>query len=71
MEQTAINEAVTNCLRGALGKHDPLMALQDSLDALRAEGWPLAEIENVKKACLRMLTAIYDPGGAEQREQDG
>ena len=69
MDQNAINEAVKNCVREAIGKHEPLLALQGSLDALKAAGWSYGDIDMVRNTCLRMLKVIYDADGSEQRDQ--
>ena len=55
MYQNAISEAVKNCVREALGKQKPLLALQRSLDELKAAGWSYGDIELVRSTCLRML----------------
>jgi hypothetical protein len=69
MDQLAINEAVKNCVREALGEHEPLLALQRSLDELNAAGWSNSDIEIVRNTCLRMLKVIYDADGSEERDQ--
>ena len=69
MDQDAINKAVKDCVREALGQHEPLLALQGSLDALKTAGWPNAEIEIVRNTCLRMLRVIYDADGSEEKDQ--
>src|SRR5205814_1423857 len=43
-----INEAVRKCVRDALGQHDPLKALQNCLDALKAKGWRLGDVDMVR-----------------------
>jgi hypothetical protein len=55
-----INEAVRKCVRDALGKRDPLKALQNCLEALKAKGWRLGDVDMVRNAALRMLSVIYD-----------
>jgi hypothetical protein len=69
MDQHAINEAVKNCVREALGQHEPLLALQGALDKLEATGWTHPDIEIVRNTCLRMLKVIYDAGGSEEKDQ--
>ena len=68
MDQDAINKAVKDCVREALGQHEPLLALQGSLDALKTAGWPNAEIEIVRNTCLRMLGS-YHADGSEEKDQ--
>jgi hypothetical protein len=68
MEQSRINKAVKDCVREALGKENPLLSLQECIDAHEASGWPKAELEILKKTCLRMLSVIYDVSGMEGNE---
>ncbi len=70
MNQTKINQAVKDCVREALGQHDPLAALLVSLAQLKdADGWNDSERDIVKKTSLRMLSVIYDADGGEEIEQ--
>ena len=69
MNQHAINEAVKNCVREALGQHEPLLALQGKIDALKNAGWSYGDIDIVRNTSLRMLKVIYDPDGSEEKEQ--
>ena len=69
MDQDAINKAVKDCVREALGQHEPLLALQRSLDALKAAGWSYGDIDIVRNTCLRMLKVIYDADGSEEKDQ--
>ena len=67
--QDRINEAVKDCVRRALGNHNPLAHLQDCINEHRARGWSKADLEVVRNTCLRMLSMIYDVGVAEADDQ--
>jgi hypothetical protein len=69
MNQQAINEAVKNCVREALGQHEPLTALQSSLDGLKAAGCSYGDVDLVRNTCLRMLKVIYDADRSEEKDQ--
>ncbi len=68
MDADIINQAVKDCVRESIGKHDPIATLLAELDKLQAEGWPMHQIEMVRTTSLRMLSAIYNVSGAEADE---
>lgn len=69
MDQRSINEAVQQCVQRCLASDKLLSALSEFTNRLRQNGWPDSDIEIVKNAAARMLSAIYDMGGIEADEQ--
>jgi hypothetical protein len=67
MDTDKLNQAVQDCVRNAIGKHDPIAALLESLDQLKAQGWPSHQIEVVRKPAMQMISGIY---GVRQADND-
>jgi hypothetical protein len=69
MDTDKLNQAVQDCVRDAIGKHDPIAALFKSLDELKTAGWPLHQIELVRKASMQMISGIYGVRADDSTEQ--
>ncbi len=69
MNQARLNEAVNECVRHALGEPEPLRAIEEYIQSLRDDQWPMGQMEVVKATAMRMVSSIYDAGGAEADEQ--
>ena len=63
MDQRSINDAVKQAVRHCLDSDiRPLDSLNRFLEGLGRDGFTLNDIEIVRAAATKMLTAIYDPG---------
>ncbi len=58
MEQAKIDEAARQCVRKSLGGNQPRIDLHFLLVELRDNGWIAADLEALKIAAQKMLSAV-------------